>query len=1064
MYHISAHCRAIRLPVFLLAVFLLLPLPEITGQAPDLVEALQVRTLEQDSMVSTGRFSRFGNFFALISRNNNVRMYDADFDLLWSYRGRGDHGTAPGIAISGDEARTIFPGYGSPSAIAVVDSGSGELIQRLTEHMEEVRALTISPDDRYLVSFAPGELFLWRYSAADASYHLTDTENPGDLRVSALSISPDSRFLALGNTSDYINLYSIDSENDALVPAGELRPNQYYGNTGYLDGLQFSPDGRWLATGVRKELTIYRVDDGLPELWQVIPEIEDGSIYSLVFAPDSRTLFTGFGASTIAVWRLNDEPDDRVQASAVGIGQQALERGDPAPMWEYQSTFSDGQGYMADLDVSPDGRSLASMSITENGLVLWTLEGIAPGRINSVASLIRRINGGFPPGSAQMSVLDYDLADRILARLGEGALAPRDMFETAAQYEIRLDGAARQAQEIIREAVRNRFGARLTGDGLLFGVQGQGSYDIDTELYYLPVAGSTARLSISAENALDLYLNWQDAEAFALDDGDAYRWSLIHPVSGRSYPLLFDADPLTGRRAANRSVAIGRLEVDERLILSDIEVEPVFPALYRSYPRQPLLRARLENKRDVPVENIRIVSRSSSDAEALELVSGVNLAAGQSLEIAAGAYFSPDILIDQGGDILPIILEISYRQGGGMLTRELRIPAERMNVNAIRWDDDRKVAAMVTTIQSSTVMESSGAILSSAEVVPAAGLPVNMRHAMALFAAMGESDLVYRVDPATPYEELSADAQAVDFLQFPVETLSYGSGDCDDLSVLYAALLEAAGVPTAFITIPGHIYLAYDTGIDESLAGRLFPDANQLILSSGRVWMPVETTLLNEGFIRAWETGAAQWRRHANRGEAELIITAEAWTVYPPAEFPDGPGRRALVPVASAELAASFESIRFSHADAFIENGGLGRADSRREYNRRGIIHARFGRYDEASDDFTAALVDGDYVPALVNLSKLAQIRGDAVAAADFLSRAERIQPDNPDVLLALSMRQLELGLVEQARQLYERVRSLDADLAARNPLFDPAGGGAGGRANEAERVRRLYLELEWSD
>jgi tetratricopeptide (TPR) repeat protein len=134
------------------------------------------------------------------------------------------------------------------------------------------------------------------------------------------------------------------------------------------------------------------------------------------------------------------------------------------------------------------------------------------------------------------------------------------------------------------------------------------------------------------------------------------------------------------------------------------------------------------------------------------------------------------------------------------------------------------------------------------------------------------------------------------------------------------------------------------------------------------------------------------------------------------------------------------------------------------EYNRRGIIHARFGRYDEASDDFTAALVDGDYVPALVNLSKLAQIRGDAVAAADFLSRAERIQPDNPDVLLALSMRQLELGLVEQARQLYERVRSLDADLAARNPLFDPAGGGAGGRANEAERVRRLYLELEWSD
>ena len=48
------------------------------------------------------------------------------------------------------------------------------------------------------------------------------------------------------------------------------------------------------------------------------------------------------------------------------------------------------------------------------------------------------------------------------------------------------------------------------------------------------------------------------------------------------------------------------------------------------------------------------------------------------------------------------------------------------------------------------------------------------------------------------------DKNAVDFLQFPRQTLVYGAGDCDDISILYNSLLESVGIRTAFITIPGH--------------------------------------------------------------------------------------------------------------------------------------------------------------------------------------------------------------------------------------------------------------------
>jgi hypothetical protein len=57
------------------------------------------------------------------------------------------------------------------------------------------------------------------------------------------------------------------------------------------------------------------------------------------------------------------------------------------------------------------------------------------------------------------------------------------------------------------------------------------------------------------------------------------------------------------------------------------------------------------------------------------------------------------------------------------------------------------------------------------------------------------------VDPVTPYKKFSQNL-SVDFLQFPNQTLEYKARDCDDLSMLYNALLESVGIKTAFITIP----------------------------------------------------------------------------------------------------------------------------------------------------------------------------------------------------------------------------------------------------------------------
>ena len=102
---------------------------------------------------------------------------------------------------------------------------------------------------------------------------------------------------------------------------------------------------------------------------------------------------------------------------------------------------------------------------------------------------------------------------------------------------------------------------------------------------------------------------------------------------------------------------------------------------------------------------------------------------------------------------------------------------------------------------------------------------------MGLFERERLFGLAYVVDPSTSYVEKSANKSAVDSLQFPHQTLFYRGGDCDDMSILFSALLEAVGVKTAFITIPGHIFMAFALNMNEETARATFLNPDELIFA-----------------------------------------------------------------------------------------------------------------------------------------------------------------------------------------------------------------------------------------
>jgi hypothetical protein len=121
----------------------------------------------------------------------------------------------------------------------------------------------------------------------------------------------------------------------------------------------------------------------------------------------------------------------------------------------------------------------------------------------------------------------------------------------------------------------------------------------------------------------------------------------------------------------------------------------------------------------------------------------------------------------------------------------------------------------------------------------------------------------YRSDPNIPYYK-------DDYVQFALETLEKKSGDCDDLFVLYSSLLESIGIHTAIIEVRdpekdiAHLYMMFNSGVSSENGSIISSNDKRYIIrenKSGKktIWIPVETTLIGQGFDQAWETGAMNY-------------------------------------------------------------------------------------------------------------------------------------------------------------------------------------------------------------
>ena len=582
-----------------------------------------------------------------------------------------------------------------------------------------------------------------------------------------------------------------------------------------------------------------------------------------------------------------------------------------------------------------------------------------------------------------------------------------------------------------------------------------------------PVSWGTAALDV--DDRLHVGLEARPIEAIALragilsdlagDEGDTYtfgagiRWSIFrfdyalvdHPVLGST---------------SHFGLSMGFNFNPSQVRIEKVEAQDLYASLYRSYARQPFGTVRVRNLDNIPLTTrLRVfipdLMREPSEQEVV-----LRPRATQELPLTA---VLPDQILARAGD-RPVQVQVSATYQSLRLPRTEKASARcvAFGPGAIDWSQGvAQAAAFVTTRDPAVETLARGAVRS----VSGAGVSSGNRNidfTTAIFDAAAAAGVSYVPDPNNPYATISGTPKAVDTILYPRETLEKRSGDCDDTTVLLAALLGNVGIRTQFVDVPGHIFLLVDTDVHERNRFALGLDETSYVVADDEVWIPLETTALAKGFAQAWRLGAEAYAQWAARDRVHLVDVSAAQLRYEAGEPRRGEpsismDAAALTGAVSADLGAIasqrraylasrygnvasdldatpaalnevgyvyFTAGKLSEAESVLRRALEREPESGRTRNNLGAVLAAEGDLDRAAEQFRGAVAsDGSDAGFWLNLGLARYAAGDSTGADEATARGVALSGGFAEACALLGLAALD----EETREGTKRMTAEEA-------------------------------------
>ncbi len=463
-----------------------------------------------------------------------------------------------------------------------------------------------------------------------------------------------------------------------------------------------------------------------------------------------------------------------------------------------------------------------------------------------------------------------------------------------------------------------------------------------------------------------------------------------------------------------------------------VKLDDIFANSYKLYEQNGIGRIKLTSNTSKPIEKIKVSFMLNNFMDFPTEVQVDRLLPGQSEEITLKAVFNNKILTISEDSSIQASIEASYFQDG---TREVYSKNPTISVydkHRMTWDEDERLASFITP-KDPPVMDFTRSIATEFR-----DTKDEAQLAAALFDAMGAMGFTYLQNPTDPYQisiaktATTKKTDTVDYVQYPRETLERKSGDCVDLVSFYATALESIGINTLMLEVPDHLLMMFSTGIAADPDG--YTMDNMYVIHDGKLWIPVEATVVGRPFTQAWEIGAANYYKWEGRG-LTILDVHPAWNTFKPATLPDSSTKP--VSVLAEDIDKKFPGNLLSilkissqtKTRRYLQAIERNPADLE-AYLQIGIILGKVGDREEAMKYFDKVLeVDPQNASALNNRGNLFMFDDNYAEAQKAYAAAAKSSPEDPYVWVNLAKSYQATKNAKKAKEAFVTAQGLDPSV-----------------------------------
>jgi tetratricopeptide (TPR) repeat protein len=444
--------------------------------------------------------------------------------------------------------------------------------------------------------------------------------------------------------------------------------------------------------------------------------------------------------------------------------------------------------------------------------------------------------------------------------------------------------------------------------------------------------------------------------------------------------------------------------------------ENVFPLIYTIYKDNPIGTITVSNNESAEIRNVHVKFRAEGyTASEMECGTIRMLKKHKSEQVSFYADFNDKILrFSEAGKISGEIV-IEYELLGDKRTSVVPVTISVYNRNSMRWVDSAILSSYVTN-NAQEILELSKYFVGVARNHFRTGLNKNMQFSMYVYEGIRSLGVVCEEKSDTPYDSTHLDFTLLDYIQYPYQTLSYRSGDKDDIGVLFMSMLESVGIGAAYIPLQDDFIVAIELGDNEQALLNLFNNTDNLLVVYDKIWLPVSMSVISKDFSESWKRGVQKVSEALENDEdVEFIVLADAWQTYPPSGFSSDetknkvPSEKELVR-AGEDAIAKYITQEFGPQIAAVQAQIKEEGVSTTLYNRLGLLYVRAGLYDNAVSVYEVSAKMGS-IPAMNNLGNILSLQKKYAKAKEWYEKVLAIDPNNDTARKNLEKIETELEL-----------------------------------------------------